>query len=63
MKKVLLVEDDERLSALIKQFLQENEFEVLALPDGNNILPHTQKFNPDIIILDVMLPGDNGFTL
>lgn len=63
MKKILLVEDDERLSALICQFLTENNFTVKALINGNNLLDTVQTFQPDIVILDVMLPGENGFTL
>jgi two-component system OmpR family response regulator/two-component system response regulator RstA len=63
MMKILVVEDDERLSALICQFLRENNFEVRALYDGLNLLKEVQDFVPDILVLDIMLPGDNGFTL
>ncbi len=63
MKKVLLIEDDERLSSLICQFLQENEFKVLALTSGKHAIREVLRFKPDMIILDVMLPGDNGFTV
>lgn len=63
MMKILVVEDDERLSALICQFLRENNFEVHALYDGLNLLKEVQDFVPDILVLDIMLPGDNGFTL
>lgn len=63
MKKILLIEDDARLSSLVSQFLQENEFDVLALPDGQHAVRQTQEFQPDIIILDVMLPGENGFSV
>ncbi|MCF2948749.1 response regulator [Paraglaciecola aquimarina] len=63
MKKVLLVEDDERLSALVCKFLQENDFQVKTLIDGENLNAEVKSFAPDIILLDIMLPGDNGFTL
>ncbi|WP_299082096.1 response regulator [uncultured Paraglaciecola sp.] len=63
MKQVLLVEDDERLSSLISQYLREQDFKVQRLANGDTLLQHIQTSPPDILILDVMLPGDNGFTL
>lgn len=63
MKQVLLVEDDERLSSLICQYLTEHDFNVHCLADGKNLLQHIQTSPPDILLLDVMLPGENGFAL
>jgi two-component system OmpR family response regulator/two-component system response regulator RstA len=63
MKQVLLVEDDKRLSDLICQYLTEHDFTVHCLPNGEKLLQHIQSSPPDILLLDVMLPGDNGFTL
>lgn len=63
MKQVLLVEDDERLSNLISQYLAEHNFMVHRLASGENLLEHIQTSPPDILLLDVMLPGENGFTL
>lgn len=63
MKQVLLVEDDERLSSLICQYLTEHDFIVHRLSSGENLLQHVQNSPPDILLLDVMLPGENGFTL
>lgn len=63
MKQVLLVEDDERLSSLISQYLTENDFIVHRLASGEKLLEHIQTSPPDILLLDVMLPGENGFTL
>jgi DNA-binding response OmpR family regulator len=63
MKQVLLVEDDERLSSLISQYLTEHNFIVHRLASGKNLLQYIQTSPPDILLLDVMLPGENGFTL
>jgi DNA-binding response OmpR family regulator len=63
MKHVLLVEDDERLSSLISQYLTKHNFIVHRLADGKNLLQHIHTSPPDILLLDVMLPGENGFTL
>ncbi|MEP1553779.1 MAG: response regulator [Paraglaciecola sp.] len=63
MKQVLLVEDDERLSTLICQFLIENGFAVKRLANGKGLIEQVKRSPPDIVILDIMLPGENGFTL
>ena len=63
MKQVLLVEDDERLSSLICQYLTEHDFKVHRLASGEKLLQHILTSPPDILLLDVMLPGENGFTL
>lgn len=63
MKQVLLVEDDERLSSLISQYLSDQGFNVQCLFSGETLLQQVQTSPPDILLLDVMLPGDNGFTL
>jgi DNA-binding response OmpR family regulator len=63
MKQVLLVEDDERLSSLISQYLTEHNFIVHSLASGKNLLQYIQTSPPDILLLDVMLPGENGFAL
>lgn len=63
MLHILLVEDDDRLSQLVGEFLREQGFRVSRLADGTNLLNTINSDPPDIIVLDVMLPGDNGFTL
>jgi two-component system OmpR family response regulator/two-component system response regulator RstA len=63
MKQVLLVEDDERLSSLISQYLTEHDFVVKCLSNGEKLLRQIQTSPPDILLLDVMLPGENGFVL
>lgn len=63
MKQVLLVEDDERLSNLVSQYLTEHDFVVKCLSNGEKLLQHIQTSPPDILLLDVMLPGENGFSL
>lgn len=63
MLHILLVEDDDRLSQLVSEFLREQGFRVSRLADGTNLLNTINSDPPDIIVLDVMLPGDNGFTL
>ncbi|MGQ8366123.1 response regulator [Glaciecola sp. 1036] len=61
--KVVLVEDDRRLRELISDYLKNNNFAVTSLADGSNLLQTVASCQPQIVVLDIMLPGDNGFTL
>ena len=61
MAKVLLVEDDLPTVELIKFALQSEGFEVVAVYDGITALRTVEKEKPDLILLDVMIPGVDGF--
>lgn len=63
MAHILIVEDDERLSQLMVSYLTSQDFSVTRLASGEKLLSIIKHSPPDIIVLDVMLPGDNGFTL
>lgn len=63
MPHVILVEDDERLSQLVSSYLQNQGFLVSCFSSGDNLLATVKQQAPDIILLDVMLPGENGFNL
>lgn len=63
MKRIILVEDDPRLAQLTKEFLEQNQYEVQHLLSGDGLEQIIQTQAPDLLILDVMLPGRDGFTL
>ena len=63
MKSLILVEDDERLAELVSQYLTANDFSVDRFADGEGLVERVKAAPPDAIILDVMLPGYDGFTL
>ena len=60
-KKILLVEDDETLAAVYKQRLELEGFEIQHSKNGEDALDTAVKFQPDLILLDVMMPKLNGF--
>lgn len=62
-KRLLLIEDDVRLSQLICAFLDQHGFEVKALSDGQQLSLHMQEFQPEVVVMDIMLPGEDGLTL
>ncbi|NSY33858.1 response regulator [Pseudoalteromonas sp. JC28] len=63
MAKVLLVEDDVKLAELTAKFLIHNGFEVVQLHNGINAIKAIEAEKPDILILDIMLPGLDGFSI
>jgi DNA-binding response OmpR family regulator len=60
---VVIVEDDLRLSELVRDFLQSNDFRVSVENRGDHAVDRIQRENPDLIILDLGLPGKDGFTV
>ena len=63
MSNILLVDDDIELSELLLEYLEAEGFELDVLHDGDAVLPKVNENNYELIILDVMLPGKNGFEI
>lgn len=63
MERILLVEDDERLAPLVKQFLEDNRFEVTWISDGHQASRQFRNQDWALVVLDLMLPGKDGLTL
>ncbi len=61
--RILVVEDDRKVSGFLKRGLQEEHYAVDLCPDGDEAT-YMAQLNPyDVIILDVMLPGRDGFSV
>jgi DNA-binding response OmpR family regulator len=61
--KILIVEDDANIALGLETILQGEGFEVVACPRGDRALDFIAKHQPALIVLDVMLPGANGFDI
>ncbi|HPI09015.1 MAG TPA: response regulator, partial [Saprospiraceae bacterium] len=61
--KVLYVEDEPFLGKIVSESLESRQFEVLLVADGRDVLAAYEQFQPDICVLDVMLPHRDGFSL
>ena len=63
MAKILIVEDDEEIALIEKDYLEMSGYEVVVKSDGRNILAFLQQDKMDLIILDLMLPGASGYEI
>ena len=63
MKKILVVEDEKDIQNIIKAFLENAEYKVETADDGLDAINFIQKNNYDLILLDIMLPKVDGFTI
>lgn len=59
--KVLIIEDDKFLSELISTKLDKEGFELALAGDGETGYKKIEQFKPDVVLLDIMLPGMDGF--
>ena len=61
MAKILMVEDDVTLSKMYQKKLLSAGYEVEPTYNGNDAVVKAKEINPDLILLDIMLPGIDGF--
>jgi DNA-binding response OmpR family regulator len=60
-KKILVIEDEETLQKALKEYLTEEKFDVVSALDGEEGLTLSEKEQPDLILLDIILPKIDGF--
>ena len=63
MTKILYVEDEPYLGKIVKESLESRQFDVRLVEDGGLVAGAFQQFQPDICVLDVMLPTKDGFSI
>ena len=61
--KILYVEDELFLGKIVRESLESRGFEVFMESDGAKVMELFEKVNPDICVLDIMLPNKDGFTI
>ena len=62
-QKILIVDDDNNIAELVALYLTKECFETKIVNDGEEALKQFHIFHPDLILLDIMLPGADGFEL
>ena len=60
-QKILIVDDDENIAELISLYMTKECFETKIVYDGESALREAESFSPDLILLDLMLPGIDGY--
>ena len=60
---IMIVEDDERLADLTCEYLQANGLDVTVVSDGEEAIRRIRAEQPDLVVLDLMLPGADGLTV
>lgn len=61
--RILIVEDDERLATLTKDYLESNGLKVAVEGDGSRAIERIKTEQPDLVVLDLMLPGEDGLAV
>jgi DNA-binding response OmpR family regulator len=59
--KILIVDDDENISELISLYLEKESYATKIVDNGNDVAEAVKSFNPNLILLDLMLPGKDGY--
>jgi two-component system, OmpR family, response regulator len=60
---VLIVDDDREIRGLLAQYLDKHEFRTTAVPDGREMRRVLERSHVDLLVLDLMLPGEDGLSL
>ncbi len=60
---ILVIDDDTRLRGLLQKYLSNNDFEVSEAANAEEALSLIQLFSFDLLVMDVMMPGKDGYTL
>lgn len=60
-QRILIVDDDNNIAELISLYLIKECFETMIVNDGESVMEALQEFNPNLILLDLMLPGMDGY--
>ena len=63
MTRVLLIEDDADIRGLLTEFLTREGYDIRALADGRTATQALDAFRPSVVILDLMLPGEDGLSI
>jgi two-component system phosphate regulon response regulator OmpR len=63
MKKILLVDNDPELRQLLATYLGRHDFDTLLLPDARQIDAFLERYQPQLIVLDLMMPGEDGLAV
>jgi two-component system alkaline phosphatase synthesis response regulator PhoP len=59
-QRILVVDDEDTIINVVQAYLEKEGFQVMTALDGPSALEKTRRDHPDLIVLDIMLPGMDG---
>ena len=62
-EKILVVDDDEKICQILSLYLRSKGYEVFTCQSGSKAITSFEEFSPDLVLLDVMLPGMDGWEI
>lgn len=63
MKQIFVVDDERNIRDLIKKYLEKEGWRVTMFEDGQNVVSELRRLKPDLMVLDIMMPGIDGLEL
>ncbi|MEN8142271.1 MAG: response regulator [Thermodesulfobacteriota bacterium] len=63
MTRILIVEDEPKLAELLRDYLAQASFEATVIDNGLEVVPYVREHKPDLVLLDLMLPGRDGMEI
>lgn len=63
MKHIFVVDDEKDIRELIRKYLEKDGYKVTSFSDGNNVYEELSRLHPDLLVLDIMMPGIDGLDL
>lgn len=61
--KILIIEDERKIATLLRDYLQQADYQVTVLSSGERAVEQIRQQPPDLVVLDLMLPGKDGLTI
>jgi DNA-binding response OmpR family regulator len=61
MRKLLIADDESGIRSLVRMTLERDSYQILEASDGQEAIALAREFRPEVVLLDVMMPGLSGF--
>lgn len=61
MRKLLIADDESGIRSLVRMTLERDSYQILEASDGEEAIALAREFHPEVVLLDVMMPGLSGF--
>lgn len=62
-KKILIADDEEDILDILEKKLKQQNYDILTVANGNEIIDMCKFYKPDLVLLDIIMPGIDGYTI